>query len=210
MKYNLNQFKKQLLEIQSHERYQHSIGVMYLCSALAMRYEEDLEKSMVAGLLHDCGKRLDCPVSKMIDLCDQFHIPISESEYQSPFLLHAKIGAYYAQHEFKVEDDDILHSILAHNTTEKKMNQLDKIVYVADYIEPGRRHTMRMELIRHTAFLNLDQAMLMILTDTLTYLKEKHFKIDPRTEYTYHHYLALAKNQRNSVSTNLSLQEEKK
>jgi len=209
MKYNLNQLKKQLSIIQSPERFQHSIGVMYTCSALAMKYEEDLEKSMVAGLLHDCGKRLDCPVSKMINLCGQFQLSISESEYQSPFLLHAKLGAYYAQHEFEVEDHDILHSILAHNTTEKTMNQLDKIVYVADYIEPGRRQTKRMNLIRYTAFVNLDEAMMMILSDTLNYLKDKHFKIDPRTEYTYQHYWNLSKNQSDSVSTNLSLQEEK-
>ena len=164
---------------------------MVTCLALAMRYQEDLEKAMVAGLLHDCGKRLDCPVSKMIELCRQYEIPISESEYASPFLLHAKLGAYYAKKEFFVEEEDIIHSILAHNTTEQTMNLLDKIVYVADSIEPGRTETERLKEVRQMAFIDLDKAMFMILSDTLDYLADKHFQIDPRTEYTYQKYLNL-------------------
>ena len=191
MKYNINQFRNQLSDIQSPERYHHSLGVMVTCLALAMRYQENLEKAMVAGLLHDCGKRLDCPVSKMIELCRQYEIPISESEYASPFLLHAKLGAYYAKKEFFVEEEDIIHSILAHNTTEQTMNLLDKIVYVADSIEPGRTETERLKEVRQMAFIDLDKAMFMILSDTLDYLADKHFQIDPRTEYTYQKYLNL-------------------
>ncbi len=192
MKYNINQFRNQLSDIQSPERYHHSLGVMVTCLALAMRYQEDLEKAMVAGLLHDCGKRLDCPVSKMIELCKQYDIPISDSEFESPFLLHAKLGAYYAKKEFLVKDEDIIHSILAHNTTEQTMNLLDKIVYVADYIEPGRSEAERLKEIRQIAFIDIDKAMFMILSDTLDYLADKHFQIDPRTEYTYQAYLKLS------------------
>ena len=74
------------------------------------------------------------------------------------------------------------------------MNLLDKIVYVADSIEPGRTETKRLKEVRQMAFVDLDQAMFMILSDTLDYLADKHFQIDPRTEYTYQKYLNLSLN----------------
>ena len=88
---------------------------------------------MYAGLLHDCAK---CVSSRdKFKLCKKYDIPISPSEERSPFLLHAKLGALFAQKYYETDDEDILHAIQVHTTGAPNMNTLDKIIYIADYME---------------------------------------------------------------------------
>ena len=91
------------------DRYDHTIGVMHTAGCLAMRYGADLEKALIAGLLHDCAKCV--PSAEKIKLCERNHIEISEAEYQNPGLLHAKLGAFFARKKYGIEDEEILHQI---------------------------------------------------------------------------------------------------
>ena len=140
----------------------------------------------LAGLLHDCAKCI--PNGKKLKLCEKHNIQISETERRNPFLLHAKLGAFLAMDRYGVEDKEIISAILNHTTGKPNMSLLDKIVYVADYIEPRRSKAENLEEIRKLAFLDLDQALYQILSDTLKYLDKGSGEIDNMTMKAYEYY----------------------
>lgn len=180
------EIEKKLRKELDCERYRHTLGVMYTASALAMAYHADMKQAMYAGLLHDCAKCI--PDDKKLKLCKKHKIVISVSEEKNPFLLHAKLGAYLAKRKYEIKDKEILHAIQVHTTGEPKMNTLDKIIYIADYIEPNREKAPNLEEIRELAFQDLNKAMLKILSNTLEYLEKKGGEIDPLTLETYHYF----------------------
>ena len=170
----------------SEKRYEHTLGVAYTATALAMRYDVSLEDAFLAGLLHDCAKEIE--EEKMIAMCKKHHIWMSESEQANPSLLHAKLGGFIAMHTYHVENPDIINAILHHTTGRPEMSRLEKIIFIADYIEPGRNKAANLDAIRKLAFINLDEALLKILSDTLEYLQERDKAIDPMTGQTYQYY----------------------
>ena len=103
-------------------------------------------------------------------------------------MLHAKLGALLAKTEYDVTDPLILHAIKVHTTGEPDMNILDKIIYIADYIEPNRNKAANLDRVRELAFHDLDVCMAEILHDTLVYLKKRGGNIDPTTQMTYEYY----------------------
>ena len=127
---------------------------------------------------------------KKLKICVKNNIPVTQVEKDNPFLLHAKVGAFLARVLYEVEDEEILHAISVHTTGAPAMNTLDKIVFIADYIEPKRDKAANLKEIRKTAFEDLDEALKMILCDTIHYLNgSKNDKnIDPMTLETYHYY----------------------
>ncbi len=179
------------------ERYEHTLGVMYTAGCLAMRYGADLSKAMLAGLLHDCAKCI--PNDKKIKLCRKNHIELTQSELDNPSLIHAKLGAFLAKEQYHVTDDEVCHAILVHTTGAPAMSLLDKIVFMADYIEPNRYKAQNLDEIRRLAFEDLDQAVLQTLQDTLGYLNDRNEKgsIDQTTLATYEYY----KNKQQEVSS---------
>ncbi|NBH12839.1 HD domain-containing protein [Lachnospiraceae bacterium] len=180
------EIEKKLKKELDKERYTHTLGVMYTAAALAMAHHADVEQAMYAGLLHDCAKCISN--KKKLKLCKKYHITISASEKRCPFLLHAKLGAHFAKKIYGINDTEVLHAIQAHTTGEPHMNTLDKIIYIADYIEPNRKKAPNLNKIRSMAFVDLDKAMLNILADTLEYLREKGGELDPLTMNTYKYF----------------------
>ena len=181
-----HKIKKQLSKSLDHKRYEHTLGVAYTAAALAMCHGEDIVKAELAGLLHDCAKCLDN--EKKIHICEKHHINISEAEQRNPFLLHAKVGAHLAYKKYRAEDTDVLNAILYHTTGRPEMSLLEKIVYIADYIEPGRDQAPNLSYIRELSFHDLDKALIKILEDSLEHLKESEKEIDPMTQKTYDYY----------------------
>lgn len=188
MNERLNKIKKTLKKELDKDRYEHTLGVMYTSACLAMANDYDMEKAQLAGLLHDCAKCI--PNEKKLKICAKNNIPVTQVEKDNPFLLHAKVGAFLARVLYEVEDEEILHAISVHTTGAPAMNTLDKIVFIADYIEPKRDKAANLKEIRKTAFEDLDEALKMILSDTIHYLNgSKNDKnIDPMTIETYHYY----------------------
>ena len=184
----LHSIEKELKKELEKSRYEHTIGVMYTAGCLAMRYGCDLKKAMLAGLLHDCAKGI--PSEKKLKMCKKNHIELSQIERENPYLIHAKLGAFLAREQYGVEDEDILHAICVHTTGAPAMNLLDKIIFLADYIEPNRTKAQNLPQIRQMAFENIDRAILKTLEDTLEYLKDsrKRDSIDPITLQTYEYY----------------------
>lgn len=188
MNERFNKIKKALKKELDKDRYEHTLGVMYTSACLAMANDYDMEKAQLAGLLHDCAKCI--PNEKKLKICAKNNIPVTQVEKDNPFLLHAKVGAFLARVLYEVEDEEILHAISVHTTGAPAMNTLDKIVFIADYIEPKRDKAANLKEIRKTAFEDLDEALKMILSDTIHYLNgSKNDKnIDPMTIETYHYY----------------------
>ena len=167
-------------------RYMHTLGVMYTAASLAMRYQANVKDAMIAGLLHDCAKCI--PGQDKIRLCKKYDIDITPIELSNPGLLHAKLGAYLAKKEYQVENEDILQAIRSHTTGRPDMSLLEKIIYIADYIEPGRNPLPNMDLVRKLAFEDLDECLFVMLKDSLEYLNSRNIPIDPMTEQTYEFY----------------------
>lgn len=187
---NLKKLRKKVKSGQDLKRFEHTIGVEYTAAALAMRYGCDLNKARTAGLLHDCAKCLSN--DKFLSICRKNKIPMTEVERKNPFLLHAKVGAYLAKEKFGIADPDILNAIRNHTTGREGMSLLEKIVYIADYIEPCRKQAPNLSEIRKLAFIDLDQTLLKILEDTLHYLKDTGGEIDPMTEAAWRYMTDLS------------------
>lgn len=192
--YHMKKIQHKLKKNLDENRFEHTLGVRYTCAALAMRYQYDLEKAQVAGLLHDCAKCI--PDKKKIKICQKNKITISPAEKASPFLLHAKVGAYIARKDYGVKDTEILDAIVCHTTGKAGMTLLDKIVYIADFIEPHRNAAPNLEAIRALAFQDIDRAMYVILESSLEYLKKKGKEIDPMTQVSYEYYKNLVNAER--------------
>ena len=182
----LKKISKRLSKILKEDRYEHTLGVMYTSAALAMRYGADIQKSMTAGLLHDCGKYL--PPKEQIRLCEKKKITLTESELEMPALVHAKLGAYLARHEYHIKDAEILDAITYHTTGRPGMTLLEKIVYIADYIEPNRKEIPGLADIRQIVFTDIDKAVCLSAGSTVRYLKNGGKAVDPMTINTYNFY----------------------
>lgn len=169
------------------DRFRHVIGVAHTGANLAMKYNVSIEKAYLAGLLHDCAKAYSTDL--FIEMCKDHNIEISEYEEESPHLLHAKLGAYYAKEMYEVNDEEILNAIRCHTTGKPNMTMLEKILFTADYIEPGRNKAKRLSQIRLTAYNDIDEAIRMILYDTMELLITKGYVIDPLSEKTYNYYV---------------------
>lgn len=170
-------------KVQDAKRFAHTLGVEFTAAALAMRYQADVTDAQIAGLLHDCAKCLTD--EKRVSICEKHQISMTDIERRNPFLLHAKVGEYLAREKYGITNPDILNAIRFHTTGRENMSLLERIVFVADYIEPGRRQAPNLSEIRQLAFTDLDAAMLKILEDTLSYLKATGGELDPMTEITY-------------------------
>ncbi len=170
-------------KVQDAKRFAHTLGVEFTAAALAMKYQADVTDAQIAGLLHDCAKCLTD--EKRVSICEKHRIPMTDIERRNPFLLHAKVGEYLAREKYGITSPDILNAIRFHTTGRENMSLLERIVFVADYIEPGRRQAPNLTEIRQLAFTDLDAAMLKILEDTLSYLKATGSELDPMTEITY-------------------------
>lgn len=186
---NRLEIEKALKKELDKSRFRHTLGVMYTAASLAMAHGADMEQALYAGLLHDCAKCI--PDSEKIALCQAHGLKIRPAETENPFLLHAKLGAYFAKERYGITDGAILHAIQVHTTGEPEMNGLDKIIFIADYIEPNRNQAPNLGQIRLMAFENLDFAMKQILSDTLDYLVKKGGTIDPLTKETYLYFNSL-------------------
>ncbi len=195
---SLSELRKEMEDILEPKRYEHTLGVAYTAANLAVIHGEDTEKALVAGMLHDCAKCIS--FEKQRSICLKHNVELSEPEKFDDScgqLLHAKAGAVLAKEKYGIENEDILNAIFYHTTGRPGMSLLEKIIYIADYIEPGRKHIKGTAYCpendvfteaRRTSFRDLDEALVMILENTLAYLHEKGCKIDPATQLTYDYY----------------------
>lgn len=151
-------------------RFDHSLGVMRSSEELASRFNANTNKAKIAGLIHDCGKNLSD--AAILSLLKEHKHKITEVVYANPQLMHGLAGAIIAKDIFKVKDKEILDAVTYHTIGRKSMTKMDKIIYIADYIEPSRNFP-GVEELRRVASINLDEALLLAFDKTINYVIEK-------------------------------------
>lgn len=188
MNIQIDEIQAMMEDLLPRKRFLHTQGVQYLAACLAMSYGESVERAMLAGLLHDNAKYIDFELA--IAECERYHLPVSDVERRNPYLLHGKLGAYYAKLKYGVEDEEVLSAITYHTTGKPNMTFLEKIIFLSDYIEPRRIQptTPTLDVIRTTAFSNLDMAVYYALDNTVRYLNSTNKEIDELTVRTLDYY----------------------
>ncbi|MDR0220192.1 MAG: bis(5'-nucleosyl)-tetraphosphatase (symmetrical) YqeK [Lachnospiraceae bacterium] len=182
----LSKIRRAVKKLLDRKRYEHTLGVAYTAAALAMCHGADLYKAQLAGLLHDCAKCVDD--GRKLEICAEHGLAVSETERRNPFLLHAKVGSFIATHELGISDGEVNQAILSHITGRPAMTLLEKIVFIADFIEPGRGEAPCLPTARQEAFRDLDKALVIVLEDILAHLAAGGGEIDPMTRRTYEYY----------------------
>ena len=158
------------------KRYKHTMGVVETATALAEKYNADVEKAYVAALFHDACKNLD--IDEMNMLVEKYNI--GEVYIDKPQLAHSKLAAALIKDRFGVDDEDILNAISYHTTGRKGMSLLEKIIYIADATEPNREYSDAKRL-NALAFEDLDQACFEVAEWSLKTLSEEGRYIDDDT-----------------------------
>lgn len=186
--YEFRELRKKLKEDLTKGRMEHTLGVEFISVALAMCYGEDVRKAQLAGLLHDCAKCI--PDEEKVQLCRKYKLPINKAEEHSPYLLHAKLGAHLCHLKYGIDDEKVISAIYYHTTGRPAMTLLEKIVYVADYIEPRRDKAPNLAQIRKVAFSDIDEAVYLVARDTLKHIHDENDDegIDALSEETYQFY----------------------
>lgn len=159
------------------QRWTHTIGVMESAVQLAERFGGDPEKAELAALLHDYAKFW--PIERMRRWIVDEQLPSELLEYDKE-LWHAPVGAVAVQRDFQIEDEEVLDAIRYHTSGRERMTTLDKIVCLADYIEPGRDFP-DVQQIRDLAQHSLDRALLAGFDSTIRFLLARGKRIFPLT-----------------------------
>ncbi|WP_273129793.1 bis(5'-nucleosyl)-tetraphosphatase (symmetrical) YqeK [Metabacillus sp. HB246100] len=165
----------------TEHRYLHTVGVMETAIQLAEQYGEDQKKAEIAAIFHDYAKFR--PKKEMKKIIKDQEFPKKLLEYNSE-LWHAPVGAYLVKKEVGIKDQDILNAIKYHTSGRPNMTLLERIIYVADYIEPGRIFP-GVEEVRELAEVSLDKALQKSLQNTIMFLLKKNQAVYPDTFKTY-------------------------
>lgn len=158
-------------------RIKHVQGTETTAVTLAQRWGEDVTKARRAAILHDCTKYLSA--QEQLALCHQYGEGLDDLERRETKLLHAKTGAWLARDRFGV-DDEIFNAIYWHTTGKVNMTLLEKIIYLADYTEPGR-HFPGVEELRALTLRDLDGALLLGFEMSIREMAERGLPLHPNT-----------------------------
>ncbi len=156
MNYDIEEIRKYAKEHMSKKRYKHCLEVEKIAVELAKIYNIDEQKARVASILHDITKELSADIQ--LQLCEEFGIILDNVEIQEPKIIHPITGAFFVKTRLKIEDEDILNAIRNHTTARKGMSLLEKIIYLADFVEPSRDFE-GVNKLRELAYSDLDKAM---------------------------------------------------
>lgn len=159
------------------KRHAHILGVEQEAVKLARRWGADEELARRAGILHDCTKYLE--LDEQLQICGKYGIVLDDLEKVSVKLLHSKTGAALARHVYG-QCDEIYWAIYWHTTGKPDMSLLEKVIYLADYMEPNRDFP-GVEELRKLCYEDLDAALLLGLEMSIEELNERGVPIHNNT-----------------------------
>ena len=171
----LSEAREKLRTCCSPDLFMHSVGVEETAYRLALNYGADTQKASLAGLMHDYAKSFSNERLYRIAVENNLADDLS---LQEPSLLHAPVGAWLLKWELGIEDVEVLEAVKVHTTGAAGMSLLARIVYLADYIEPGRTHFGVIE-IRELAFADLERALLGAVNLTIKRVLERGRLVHP-------------------------------
>ncbi|MEK4103909.1 bis(5'-nucleosyl)-tetraphosphatase (symmetrical) YqeK [Paenibacillus odorifer] len=159
------------------KRWKHTLGVMETSIQLAKQYGADPERAETAAILHDVAKYW--PVERMKEIIEQNHLNLDLLVYDKQ-MWHSEVGAFVAEKDYGITDPDIINAIRFHTSGREDMSLLEKIVCLADYIEPGRDFP-GVDKIREKAQVSLEEGLVAGFDSTISLLLEKRRVIFPLT-----------------------------
>lgn len=159
-------------------RYIHTLGVVKTAKELAKINNEDENKAEVAALVHDIAKQM--PIPEQIEILKANGIGIDIVTENSPQILHGFVGAILASSLIGIKDDDIINAIKNHTVARKNMSTLEKIIYIADYIEPNRSYP-GVEDLRKITYENLNEGVLQGIENTISFVMSRRQLVHPDT-----------------------------
>lgn len=178
MSYNVEEIKEKLKAKLEPQHYEHSLRTAGAAADMARAFGVDVEKAYVAGLLHDYAKSMSNEA--LFEASVRCGLELGPIDTVVPHLLHAKIGACLVELELGINDEEIIQSIRKHTTGSSSMSKLDKIIYVADMIEPGRAFE-GLDPLRRMALDDLDEVFRAAYVRSLEYLVKTRRPIHPTT-----------------------------
>ena len=162
----------------NEKRFIHTLGVVSVAKKLAVLNGVSEEKAELAALCHDIAKYTH--KDEMIKLMEENNIILTDDERVTLELWHSIVGPLVAKKTLGIEDEEVLSAMRWHTTGKENMSKLDKIVYIADMIEPSRDFD-GVEEIREATLKSLDEGVLLGLTHTIKFLISKGSPIDLNT-----------------------------
>ena len=169
--------KARIKQVLSARRFLHTLGTIEESERLAEHYGADVNKARWAALLHDCTKEYSA--SKKHRLCELWNIPLDEILVSNIDITHSLLSSESAKRDYNVQDEDVLKAIRYHTTGNENMSLLDKIIYLADFIDPYRDDYPPHKKIREYAFKDINKAILIGHKHTIEDLKERGKPIHP-------------------------------
>ena len=164
------------------KRLAHSINTAKEAVSLAKKYGADVDKAYLAGMLHDVAKGM-CRFG-LRKLAKEYDVSVDEFEARNPELTHGKLGAIMVSKQLGISDKEILSAIRWHTTGHADMTLLEKIIYIADIIEPDRKFEGVQE-IRKLAYEDIDAAMIIALEQVMKFVHSKGFALHPKSIEAY-------------------------
>ena len=184
-----NQLLVKMQQLLPEKRLKHCLGVEQTAIELAERFGVDREKAGLAGLLHDYTKKLSD--EEFLALIDKYDLAPKLKDWGNN-VWHGMVGIYKIQEDLGLSDPEILRAIEIHTVGSAQMSDLDKVVYVADYIEPNRDFP-GVEEAREIAHVSLNRAVAYETARTVEYLAHQGLPIYPQTLETYNAYVGFMK-----------------
>ena len=179
-----DELKEISLSLHDEKRRAHVIGTCETAKALAEHWGADPDTAARAGILHDITKALG--EASHLDLVHRYGIQLSDMQYENPKLMHAKTGAVIAREVFG-ESQAVYDAIWWHTTGRAEMSLLEKILYIADYMEPNRSFP-GVETLREYVWKDLDAAIFYGLDQSVSYLQSLNRTIDPDSLSAWNYY----------------------
>ena len=178
--------KEYTKNVLSEKRFVHTVNVAEEAKRLAAVWGEDTERAYLAGIIHDIAKEVS--ESKALNALAEYGYNPDETERQNPELLHGKLAAYIAKDKFGIDDAGVLSAVTYHTTGRPEMSLLEKIIYVADFTEPGRIYP-EAEKIRNLAEQNIDKAVLCQADMVIKFIIDKGRPLHIDTVNTRNYFL---------------------
>ena len=176
---NRNEIVNYLQNRLSETRFKHCLGVESVCLKLAARFGVDPEHASFAALLHDLCREYDR--DSLLKLAVNFGIVVDDIEKSEPLLLHGAVGAGLARRELEIEEPAILAAITYHITGAAGIGPLARLIFVGDFIEPGRTFEQARILRDEADKLAPEQLLLMVYNRSITYVINRNYLLHPRS-----------------------------
>ncbi|SHG96948.1 putative HD superfamily hydrolase of NAD metabolism [Anaerosphaera aminiphila DSM 21120] len=162
-----NPHEEDIINRIGEKRFEHSLRVMQTAEKLAEKYDVDIKKARTAAYYHDCAKIGNS--TELFKQCEIYNLKIDHEMKMAPQIIHGYLGAVIAKKNYGIDDEDILNAIKYHTTGREDMSKLEKIIFLADYIEP-KRNFKGVDTARTLASEDLDKAMYFSLNNTVEFL----------------------------------------